>query len=223
MSPACIEGLDWAKGNGLLPAIIQDAGTGVVLMTGFVNREALVAMEERREVVLWSRTRQCLWLKGETSGNRIAVERIVADCDRDAILVLGRPGGPACHTGAGSCFPEGTPQVASLAFLATLEQIIDARLQAPPPGSYTAELVASGMRRLAQKVGEEGLEVALAAAASQDELVNESADLVFHLMVLLRARNVGLSQVTRMLESRHRAREPATGSICAGGEQPSSA
>jgi phosphoribosyl-ATP pyrophosphohydrolase/phosphoribosyl-AMP cyclohydrolase len=209
MSRAYIEGLDWAKGNGLLPAIIQDALTGVVLMTGYVNREALAAMEERREVVLWSRTRQCLWLKGETSGNRIAVERIVPDCDRDAILVLGRPDGPACHTGASSCFPGAIPRVTSLSFLATLEELIATRLRNPAPESYTAELVASGLRRVAQKVGEEGLEVALAAGASQDELLAESADLVFHLLVLLRARDVALPQVISVLESRHRARGPA--------------
>ena len=206
MSAAYIEDLDWAKGDGLLPAIIQDAGSGVVLMTGYVNREALVAMEEQRQVVLWSRTRQRLWLKGETSGNRIAVERIVADCDRDAILVLGRASGPTCHTGQQSCFPEATPEVAALSFLATLDKIIAARLESPLPGSYTAALVASGVRRLAQKVGEEGLEVALAAGAAEEELVAESADLLFHLMVLLRTRNLGLREVTRILESRQGAR-----------------
>jgi phosphoribosyl-ATP pyrophosphohydrolase/phosphoribosyl-AMP cyclohydrolase len=203
MTPAYIDGLDWGKGAGLLPAIIQDAGTGVVLMTGYVNREALVHMEERREVVLWSRTRQCLWLKGETSGNRIAVERIIADCDRDALLVLGRPSGPACHTGQGSCFAGAVPETASLSFLAALEQIIAGRLQSPRPDSYTAKLVASGVRRLAQKVGEEGLEVALAAGASQEELVSESADLLFHLMVLLSTRSIGLREVVSTLQSRH--------------------
>jgi len=207
MTPEQIEGLDWAKGHGLLPAIIQDAGTGLVLMTGCVNKEALVSMQERRQVVLWSRTRQCLWLKGETSGNRIAVERIVPDCDRDALLVMGRPSGPTCHTGSASCFAEAIPAVASLAFLATLEQIIARRLRTPRPGSYTTELVASGVRRLAQKVGEEGLEVALAASAPRDELIAESADLLFHLMLLLQTREVTLQDVSSILESRHRARE----------------
>lgn len=199
-----IEGLDWGKGNGLLPAIIQDAGTGVVLMTGYVNKEALALMNDRREVVLWSRTRQRLWLKGEISGNRIAVERIVADCDRDAVLVLGRASGPSCHTGAVSCFEQAAPEVASLAFIATLEQVVSERLTTPRAGSYTAELLASGLRRIAQKVGEEALEVALAASAPTNELISESADLLFHLVVLLRARGLGFKDVASALESRHR-------------------
>jgi phosphoribosyl-ATP pyrophosphohydrolase/phosphoribosyl-AMP cyclohydrolase len=203
MTPEEIEGLDWAKGNGLLPAIIQDAGTGVVLMTGYVNKAALTSMQERQEVVLWSRTRQCLWLKGETSGNRIGVEQIVADCDRDAVLVLGRPRGPACHTGSATCFPAVAPDVAALAFLATLEQVVATRLNTPLASSYTSQLVAGGLRRIAQKVGEEGVEVALAAGAPEDELVSESADLLFHLIVLLKSRNLGLPDVARVLESRH--------------------
>jgi phosphoribosyl-AMP cyclohydrolase / phosphoribosyl-ATP pyrophosphohydrolase len=206
MTPEKIEGLDWDKGNGLLPVIVQDAGTGVVLMTGYVNRDALIAMHERQEVVLWSRSRQCLWLKGETSGNRITVERIVADCDRDAILVLGRPYGPTCHTGSTSCFSQDEPGFSSLGFLTALERIIEDRLQHPRPESYTAELAAGGTRRIAQKVGEEGLEVALAASAPEDELVSESADLLFHLIVLLKTRNLGLKEVTSALESRHSAR-----------------
>jgi phosphoribosyl-AMP cyclohydrolase / phosphoribosyl-ATP pyrophosphohydrolase len=209
MSADYITGLDWAKGDGLLPAVIQDVSGGVVLMTGYVNPEALAAMEQRREVVLWSRSRQRLWLKGETSGNRIAVERILIDCDRDAILVLGRPRGPVCHTGQTSCFPGAVPEAAPLAFLATLERVIASRLERPVPGSYTAGLAASGVRRLAQKVGEEALEVALAALTSEEDLLAESADLLFHLLVLLRARNVGLTEVAGILESRHEAREAA--------------
>jgi phosphoribosyl-AMP cyclohydrolase / phosphoribosyl-ATP pyrophosphohydrolase len=212
MTPEEIEGLHWAKGNGLLPAIIQDAGTGMVLMTGYVNKDALASMQHRQEVVLWSRTRQSLWLKGETSGNRIDVERIVADCDLDAILVLGRPRGPTCHTGAVSCFPEAAPDVTSLAFLATLEQIVAMRSRKPSTGSYTSELFASGIRRIAQKVGEEGLEVALAAGAPKDELVSESADLLFHLLVLLQARSISLKEVAGALESRDRTRRSWTSS-----------
>jgi phosphoribosyl-AMP cyclohydrolase / phosphoribosyl-ATP pyrophosphohydrolase len=209
MTPEEITGLDWAKGNGLLPAIIQDASTGLVLMTGYVNKDALIAMQERQEVVLWSRTRQCLWLKGETSGNRIAVEKIEADCDRDAVLVLGRPRGPVCHTGSASCFPTAAPDAAALAFLATLEQVVATRLNAPLASSYTSQLVAGGLRRIAQKVGEEAVEVALAASAPEDELVSESADLLFHLIVLLRSRNLGLPDVARVLKSRHSGRHSA--------------
>jgi len=204
-----IEALAWAKGQGLLPVIIQHAESGVVLMTGYVDREALREMLGRGEVVLYSRTRQRLWVKGETSGHRISVERIVADCDQDALLVLGRPSGPACHTGAASCFKDAGPAAAGLAFLAQLERIVAERSTRPREGSYTAGLLAQGTRRIAQKVGEEALEVALAASGTREELVAESADLLFHLMVLLRYRDIELKDVAQMLEVRHceRARD----------------
>ena len=208
MRPEAIEGLDWAKGNGLLPAIIQDAVTGIVLMTGYVNREALIAMLRQREVVLYSRTRQRLWLKGETSGNRIAVERIQPDCDRDAILVIGRSSGPACHTGARSCFDGEPHEAAEIAFLRTLERVVASRLAEPRADSYTSSLSSAGIRRMAQKVAEEGLEVALAANASDGELIGEAADLLFHVVVLLKTRNLGLAQVARELEIRHAERQP---------------
>jgi phosphoribosyl-ATP pyrophosphohydrolase/phosphoribosyl-AMP cyclohydrolase len=209
VTPEEIDNLDWNKGGGLLPAIVQDAGTGTILMTGYVNREAVQLMLERREVTLYSRTRRRLWVKGETSGNRVAVERLVADCDRDALLVLGRPGGPVCHTGAQTCFVEAAPDASSLAFLATLEQIVAERLATPPAGSYTVKLVAGGMRRMAQKVAEEGLEVALAASASETELISETADLLFHLIVLLKTRGLGLAKVASVLASRHAERRAA--------------
>ena len=199
--------LAWAKGQGLLPAIIQHADSGTVLMTGYVNREALALMLERREVVLYSRSRGRLWVKGETSGQRIAVERIVPDCDRDALLVLGRPVGPVCHTGAAGCFAEAEPAAAKLAFLAELESIVAKRLLEPRPGSYTAALAAEGTRRIAQKVGEEAVEVALAASESQEELLSETADLLYHLMVLLKARGLALADIARALHSRHEERE----------------
>ena len=201
--------LAWDKGQGLLPAIVQHADTGTVLMTGYVNREALALMLERRELVLYSRSRGRLWVKGETSGNRIAVERIVPDCDLDALLVLGRPSGPVCHTGATGCFAEAEPRAAKLAFLAQLESIVAARLGTPKPGSYTAALAAEGPRRIAQKVGEEGVEVALAAGGPVEELVSEAADLLFHLVVLLKSRGLELSDVARALRVRHEAREAA--------------
>lgn len=213
MTPEAIDELDWAKGKGLLPAIIQDARTGLVLMTGYVNKEALVCMHERQTVVLWSRTRQRLWLKGETSGNRIAVERIVADCDKDAILVLGIPSGATCHTGSQTCFGDALPDASALAFLTSLEQIVDQRLRSPAPSSYTSQLLTAGLRRIAQKVGEEGLEVALAASSPEDELISESADLLFHLIVLLKARGLNLTAVASVLEARHLNRDPLPGSI----------
>ncbi len=203
-----IPGLDWDKGGGLLPVIVQDALSGQVLMTGFVNRAALEAMFTDGEVTLFSRTRQRLWRKGETSGNRIAVESIASDCDRDALLVLGRPSGPACHTGAPSCFDAALPQAAGIAFLAELERTITQRIATPVPGSYTAALVADGPRRMAQKVGEEAVEVVIASSSSDAELLSESADLLFHLMVLLRSRGLGLAQLARELAGRQRPQAP---------------
>jgi phosphoribosyl-AMP cyclohydrolase / phosphoribosyl-ATP pyrophosphohydrolase len=205
-----IESLAWEKGQGLLPAIIQDSGTGTVLMTGYVNPEALRLMLERSEVVLYSRTRKRLWVKGETSGNRISVERVVTDCDRDAVLVLGRPSGPVCHTGARTCFQETEAEASSLAFLATLEQVVAERVDTPRAGSYTAMLAASGTKRIAQKVAEEGLEVALAASSPEKELLAEAADLIFHLIVLLKTRRLTLAQVTDVLQARHAERTEAT-------------
>ncbi len=195
--------LAWDKGQGLLPAIIQHADCGTVLMMGYVNREALALMLERREVVLYSRSRGQLWVKGETSGHRIAVERIVPDCDQDALLVLGRPVGPVCHTGATACFADAKPAAAKLGFLTELESIVAERLLAPRPGSYTAALTAQGTRRIAQKVGEEAVEVALAASATREELISETADLLFHLMLLLKARGLELADIARALRVRH--------------------
>jgi phosphoribosyl-ATP pyrophosphohydrolase/phosphoribosyl-AMP cyclohydrolase len=216
--------LAWDKGQGLLPAIVQHADSGTVLMTGCVNREALALMLERREVVLYSRSRGRLWLKGETSGHRIAVERVVHDCDQDALLVLGRPNGPVCHTGAAACFPDAEPAAASLAFLTELERIVAARLVAPRSGSYTAALMAGGVRRIGQKVGEEAIEVALAAGGAREELVSEAADLLFHLMVLLKARGLELSDVARALRVRHEERrgeeEAVSRTVCEAARQP---
>jgi phosphoribosyl-ATP pyrophosphohydrolase/phosphoribosyl-AMP cyclohydrolase len=179
-------------------------------MTAYVNREALRLTLERREVVVYSRTRKQLWVKGETSGNRILVERVVADCDRDALLVLGRPTGPVCHTGSRTCFSEIQGEADWLGFLSTLEDIVAERLAKPNPESYTAQLVASGLRRIAQKVAEEGLEVALAASAAKSELTSEAADLLFHLVVLLKTRGLGLAEVAHVLASRHAQRQSPT-------------
>ncbi len=208
MTPADIDALDWAKGGGLLPAIVQDARSGAVLMLGFMNRDALAATLERRRVTFYSRTRQTLWTKGETSGNFVDVDSVTMDCDRDTLLVIGRPQGPVCHTGAPDCFPGHPRTVATeLAFLERLETIIAARIADAPEQSYTAKLHARGPMRMAQKVGEEGLEVALAAVGGDDAaVVSESADLVFHLLLLLKSRGLALRDVVRELEQRHAAR-----------------
>jgi phosphoribosyl-AMP cyclohydrolase / phosphoribosyl-ATP pyrophosphohydrolase len=201
---AGLEGLDFGKGDGLLPAIVQHAETGAVLMLGYMSHDAVHATLTRRKVVFFSRSKGRLWQKGETSGHHIAVERVVADCDRDTLLILGRPAGPTCHTGTLTCFAEAEPSVAKLGFLATLEQLVAERLKEPREGSYTAALVKQGPLRLAQKVGEEALEVALAASGPADELLSETADLVFHLIVLLQNRGLAIADVTRTLQARHR-------------------
>ncbi len=208
MNLADVEQLDWAKGDGLLPAIVQDARSGAVLMLGFMNRDALRTTLAEKRVTFWSRTRQRLWTKGETSGHWIEADSVTMDCDRDTLLVIGRPAGPVCHTGAPDCFPGRPDTVATeLAFLEKLEGIIAARIADAPESSYTAKLHARGPLRVAQKVGEEGLEVALAAVGADDaQVVGESADLVFHLLLLLKSRGLSLRDVVRELEQRHAAR-----------------
>lgn len=211
LTAADIDGLAWDRQDGLLPAIVQHATSGAVLMLAFVNREALRATFERGRAVFYSRSRQQLWEKGATSGNSLRVVDIRRDCDSDALLVTALPAGPVCHTGTATCFGDESPcAVAALAFLPELEQIIDARMADPPEGSYTAQLYAKGMRHVAQKVGEEGLEVALAAVGESDErLVSESADLLFHLLVLLRSRGHGMRELAAELHARHADRAAA--------------
>ena len=200
-----VERLDFAKGDGLLPAIVQHAVTGAVLMLGYMNREALRETLMRRRVVFFSRSKQRLWEKGETSGHSLELGQIRADCDRDTLLVTAWPRGPACHLGTATCFgDEALTAAGRLAFLAALEGIIAQRIAERPEGSYTARLVAQGPKRLAQKVGEEGLEVALAAAAeTDDKVIAEVADLLFHLLVLLKSRELPLERVVAELQSRH--------------------
>ena len=200
--------LDWSKSDGLIPAIVQHARSGAVLMLGYMNRDALRLTLEKGRVTFFSRSKQRLWEKGETSGHYLSVVDVSADCDSDTLLVLADPQGPACHKGTATCFPE-RPTLASegLAFLGELESIIAQRLTEKPESSYTARLFAAGPSRMAQKVGEEGVEVALAAVGTDDEqLVNEVADLIYHLMLILKSRTLSLGQVARELESRHRNR-----------------
>ena len=200
--------LNWDKGSGLLPAIVQDAKTGKVLMLGYMNREALQVTQASKQVTFFSRSKQRLWTKGETSGHVLQLMDIFVDCDQDTLLITANPIGPTCHNGTASCFgDENFSTAESYAFLAQLESVISQRISDKPEGSYTARIWEKGTTRMAQKVGEEGVEVALAAVA-QDKarLVSESADLVFHLALLLKARELSLLDVVRELEQRHAAK-----------------
>jgi phosphoribosyl-ATP pyrophosphohydrolase/phosphoribosyl-AMP cyclohydrolase len=206
--------LDWDKGGGLIPAIVQDAGNGAVLMLGYMNREALAATQATGRVTFWSRSKSRLWTKGESSGHFLELKQIAADCDADTLLILAEPKGPACHQGTATCWGQTAPQSAAqpVAFLARLERVIARRIDARPPGSYTAKLLAQGTRRIAQKVGEEGLELALAAVAQSDEeVIGEAADLLYHTLLLLKVKGLSLSQVAAELEARHADRRAADG------------
>ena len=200
-----VAGLDFAKGDGLLPAIVQHAETGAVLMLAYMNRDALRETLSRRRVVFFSRSKQRLWEKGETSGHSLDLVEVRTDCDSDTLLVTAVPRGPACHTGTATCFgDESLTTAEKLSFLSTLQGVIERRVAERPEGSYTARLFAQGPRKIAQKVGEEGLEVALAAVAeTDDKVIAESADLLFHLLVLLKSRGVPLESVVAELASRH--------------------
>jgi len=199
-------GIDWAK--GLIPAVVQDAVSGEVLMLGYMNEEALAATRATGRVTFFSRRRQRLWVKGETSGNFLTFKAASIDCDGDALLILATPSGPVCHRGTRTCFGDvPRPAAAGFAFLAELEGVIAARAAGAQPGaaSYTARLLAARPRGAAQKLGEEAVELALAAVAETDErVVEEAADLMYHLLVLLRSRGLTLGQVARVLEGRRR-------------------
>ena len=205
MTPDDVAALDWEKGDGLLPAIVQHARTGRVLMLGYMNAAALHATLAHGRVVFYSRSRQVLWTKGESSGHFLNVLDVSTDCDSDALLVLADPVGPTCHKGTESCFAEAAPADAQrVAFLRLLESIIANRIADQPEGSYTARLFAEGPGRIAQKLGEEGVETALAAVSRDDEgLVSECADLLYHLLVLLKSRDLTLEHVVEELRARH--------------------
>ena len=193
--------VDFAKGEGLVPAIVQDATTARVLMLGYMDREALRHTLSTGLVTFWSRSKQRLWTKGETSGHTLELVSVAVDCDGDTLLLLARPNGPTCHRGCETCFD---PQEDALAAeLARLDGVIVQCLRDRPAGSYTTRLVEGGIRRVAQKVGEEGVEVALAAVAQdEDALVNEAADLIFHLGVALHLRGRNFQDVLRLLRNR---------------------
>lgn len=199
-----IDTLAWEKMNFLLPAVVQDAFDGRVLMQGYMNREALEKTLKTKKVTFWSRSRNELWTKGETSGNFLALKQVITDCDNDSLLVMAEPSGPVCHRNTPTCFDCEDMLKPSLEFLSELEAVIAQRDKSRPPGSYTTELLDAGPKRIAQKVGEEAVETGLAAAAGdEEELLNESADLLYHLLVLLRSRDVSLDRVIRTLRERH--------------------
>lgn len=196
--------LAWDKMDNLIPAIVQDAVSGKILMQGFMNQEALATTLDSGKVTFFSRSKQRLWQKGESSGHTLDLVEIGADCDNDCILALANPNGPTCHTGAQSCFFDN--QVPSFTFLADLESVLAARKNADVDSSYTAKLYAKGIKRIAQKVGEEGVETALAATVKDtEELKNEAADLLYHLTVLLQASELELDDVIQVLKDRHSA------------------
>jgi phosphoribosyl-AMP cyclohydrolase / phosphoribosyl-ATP pyrophosphohydrolase len=206
--------IDWDKGAGLVPAIVQHADSGSVLMLGYMNREALTATLKSGRVVFYSRSKQRLWQKGEVSGHYLELRAARLDCDADTLLLSALPAGPVCHTGSATCFGDEPLAAATrLGFLPQLQQLIAQRLADNPEASYTARLYRSGVRRIAQKVGEEGLEVALAACTDDDDAVlGECADLIYHLLVLLRARALTLEQVVDTLRARHESMMSIAGS-----------
>ena len=194
--------IDFEKGDGLVPAIVQDADTLQVLMLGYMNAESVAITNETGLVTFFSRSRKTLWTKGETSGNTLALVSMTVDCDKDTVLVKARPAGPTCHEGTVSCF--GDEGADGIGFLSYLETLIEGRKIADPESSYTAQLLQGPLRRAAQKVGEEGVETALAAVAeTDDKLVSEAADLFYHTLVLLAAKDVKLDAVIGELKRRH--------------------
>lgn len=202
MNEEQLNALDWAKVDNLMPVIVQNRTSGKVLMLGYVNQESLAATLETGKMTFFSRTKQRLWCKGEESGHFLNVLEISTDCDNDTLLAIVEPIGPTCHLGTESCFKN--EKQPALTFLADLEKIIGSRKGADPTSSYTASLYARGTKRISQKVGEEGVEVALAAMAKDmDELTNESADLIYHLFVLLQNEGLSIADVAAKLAERH--------------------
>ena len=203
LGAADMDMLAWDKMGGLLPAMVQDARTLQVLMLGYMNREALEETLRSGYVTFYSRSKGRLWQKGETSGNRLAVEAVLADCDEDALLVRADPAGPTCHLGTASCFSEEEGE--GIGFLQRLARIVHDRAASTDSSSYTARLLAEGPAKIAQKVGEEGVEVALAAVTRDREgCIEETADLVYHLTVLMEARGFTWQDVASRLAERHK-------------------
>lgn len=203
------ESIDWTKGDGLVPAVVQHAITGRVLMLGYMNAESLAKTLSTGLVTFFSRSRQCLWTKGEESGNTLTLCDIQVDCDNDTLLIQASPAGPTCHLEKVSCF-DGSHTRPGFGFVGLLEEIIAARLLEQPENSYTAALAQSGVTRIAQKIGEEGVELALAATSgNRAEIVEESADLLFHVLVLLKQQDLGFEDIAAKLQHRHAEKDRA--------------
>lgn len=195
-----ISTIDFSKLNGIVPCIVQDARTKTVLMLGFMNAEAVQKTITEKTVTFYSRTKKRLWTKGETSGNKLELVSIMRDCDNDTLLVMAKPAGPVCHTGSDTCFNETN----STFDLAVLESIVSDRKLNPKQGSYTTSLFQSGLNKMAQKVGEEAVELVIEAKDNNRELfLNESADLIYHFLVLLSAKDCSLQDVIDVLRKRH--------------------
>jgi phosphoribosyl-ATP pyrophosphohydrolase len=204
--------IDFEKCGGLVPAIIQDAQTRQVLMLGYMNEEAYNKTLETKKVTFWSRSRNCLWTKGETSGNFLHLIDIKVDCDNDTLLVKAHPDGPTCHTGTDTCWGEENTSLQGetsqndnpLIFLTELQDFIDKRYQEMPEGSYTTKLFKDGTNKIAQKVGEEALETVIEATnGTAEHLVYEASDLLYHLTVLLTSKGLRIEQIAEELHKRH--------------------
>ena len=195
--------LDFEKMGGLIPAIVQDNNTNKVLMLGFMNEEAYEETKETGKVTFFSRTKNRLWMKGETSGNTLQVVSMMVDCDNDTILIKANPAGPVCHTGAETCF--GEKNVEDIMFLKYLQDFIEQRRQEMPEGSYTTSLFLKGVNRMAQKVGEEAVETVIEATnGTEDGFIYEASDLIYHLIVLLTSKGLRLEDLARELKKRHK-------------------
>lgn len=198
-----LENIDYSKMGGLVPAIVQDSITKKVLMLGFMNKEAYEATLKTGKVTFWSRTRQCLWTKGETSGNFLHVKEIKPDCDNDTLLITAKPDGPVCHKGTDTCWGE-TNESSPLLFLTELQDFIEKRHKEMPEGSYTTSLFNDGLNRMAQKVGEEALEAVIEATnGTNDRLIYELSDLFYHIEVLLTSKGLRIEDVAKELKTRH--------------------
>lgn len=193
--------IDFNKGNGLVPVVIQDNNTLQVLMVGYMNKEALEKTNSEKKVTFFSRSKNRLWTKGETSGNWLYVDTIQTDCDNDSILIKVRPAGPVCHTGNTSCFADETAK----GFVYKLEQVINQRIDENTSESYTNKLYKRGINKMAQKVGEEAVELIIEAKDNNIDLFkNEAADLIYHLLILLKSKGINLESIEEVLRERHK-------------------
>jgi phosphoribosyl-ATP pyrophosphohydrolase/phosphoribosyl-AMP cyclohydrolase len=193
--------IDFSKGDGLVPVVIQDCCTMQVLMLGYMNEEAYRKTLSEKKVTFFSRSKNRLWTKGETSGNFLHVESVRTDCDNDAILIMANPAGPTCHTGSTSCFSEETAK----GFIYRLEEVISQRIDNDAAESYTNKLYKRGINKVAQKVGEEAVELVIEAKDNNMDLfMNEAADLLYHLLILLKAKGTDLQSIEKVLKMRHK-------------------